>query len=180
MCIRDRYQRRVRGRLLFETHCKAPVGMATNAGQVLSSLEDHAHELDFELRQIEADLALNRVMEKKYGKMFGRGIQHLQKLGRQRENKLGKVIGQVEGWRSSIDHGQQLLDALDDHRVVEAPRSAWGASSQQIRSAVREEPTAGPGRRVVSTDIGLSLIHISEPTRLLSISYAVFCLKKKK
>src|SRR5678816_2154860 len=25
-----------------------------------------------------------------------------------------------------------------------------------------------------------SLIHISEPTRLLSISYAVFCLKKKK
>ena len=27
--------------------------------------------------------------------------------------------------------------------------------------------------------IDLSLIHISEPTRLLSISYAVFCLKKK-
>ena len=27
--------------------------------------------------------------------------------------------------------------------------------------------------------IHLSLIHISEPTRLLSISYAVFCLKKK-
>src|SRR5678816_1846980 len=26
----------------------------------------------------------------------------------------------------------------------------------------------------------VSLIHISEPTRLLSISYAVFCLKKKK
>eukprot|EP00658_Telonema_sp_P-2_P068210 TRINITY_DN5714_c0_g1_i3.p1 TRINITY_DN5714_c0_g1~~TRINITY_DN5714_c0_g1_i3.p1 ORF type:complete len:115 (-),score=31.18 TRINITY_DN5714_c0_g1_i3:69-413(-) len=29
-------------------------------------------------------------------------------------------------------------------------------------------------------DLNLSLIHISEPTRLLSISYAVFCLKKKK
>src|SRR5678815_5989526 len=28
-------------------------------------------------------------------------------------------------------------------------------------------------------DLVLSLIHISEPTRLLSISYAVFCLKKK-
>src|SRR5678815_3937733 len=27
--------------------------------------------------------------------------------------------------------------------------------------------------------MSLSLIHISEPTRLLSISYAVFCLKKK-
>src|SRR5678816_4175052 len=30
------------------------------------------------------------------------------------------------------------------------------------------------------TGIDLSLIHISEPTRLLSISYAVFCLLKKK
>ena len=29
-------------------------------------------------------------------------------------------------------------------------------------------------------EVLLSLIHISEPTRLLSISYAVFCLKKKK
>src|SRR5678816_1407797 len=30
---------------------------------------------------------------------------------------------------------------------------------------------------VIDTDSYLSLIHISEPTRLLSISYAVFCLK---
>src|SRR5450756_3170677 len=29
-------------------------------------------------------------------------------------------------------------------------------------------------------EIDLSLIHISEPTRLGMISYAVFCLKKKK
>ena len=28
--------------------------------------------------------------------------------------------------------------------------------------------------------LALSLLHLSEPTRLLSISYAVFCLKKKK
>src|SRR5678815_4074530 len=32
----------------------------------------------------------------------------------------------------------------------------------------------------IGTFVFLSLIHISEPTRLLSISYAVFCLKKKK
>ncbi len=30
------------------------------------------------------------------------------------------------------------------------------------------------------TRVVLSLIHISEPTRLALISYAVFCLKKKK
>ena len=33
---------------------------------------------------------------------------------------------------------------------------------------------------VVSSFLWLSLIHISEPTRRYAISYAVFCLKKKK
>ena len=37
-----------------------------------------------------------------------------------------------------------------------------------------------PERVLTNRDLELSLIHISEPTRLLSISYAVFCLKKKK
>eukprot|EP00658_Telonema_sp_P-2_P037171 TRINITY_DN26760_c0_g1_i2.p1 TRINITY_DN26760_c0_g1~~TRINITY_DN26760_c0_g1_i2.p1 ORF type:complete len:230 (-),score=43.97 TRINITY_DN26760_c0_g1_i2:46-735(-) len=37
-----------------------------------------------------------------------------------------------------------------------------------------------PRRPSSSATVVLSLIHISEPTRLLSISYAVFCLKKKK
>src|SRR5678815_5800706 len=36
------------------------------------------------------------------------------------------------------------------------------------------------GRHYENSEYSLSLIHISEPTRLLSISYAVFCLKKKK
>ena len=40
------------------------------------------------------------------------------------------------------------------------------------------------GAGIVSNDqgklLGLSLIHISEPTRRTPISYAVFCLKKKK
>ena len=33
---------------------------------------------------------------------------------------------------------------------------------------------------IFCTVLGLSLIHISEPTRQAEISYAVFCLKKKK
>src|SRR5678815_5580389 len=41
----------------------------------------------------------------------------------------------------------------------------------------RELPPTVRGR---GQPLSLSLIHISEPTRLLSISYAVFCLKKKK
>src|SRR5665213_1446730 len=41
----------------------------------------------------------------------------------------------------------------------------------------RAEIPNRPSRRRGS---GLSLIHISEPTRQAEISYAVFCLKKKK
>src|SRR5450756_1261968 len=35
------------------------------------------------------------------------------------------------------------------------------------------------GRPALAGSVRLSLIHISEPTRLGMISYAVFCLKKK-
>eukprot|EP00658_Telonema_sp_P-2_P080914 TRINITY_DN814_c0_g1_i7.p1 TRINITY_DN814_c0_g1~~TRINITY_DN814_c0_g1_i7.p1 ORF type:complete len:184 (-),score=13.43 TRINITY_DN814_c0_g1_i7:23-574(-) len=44
----------------------------------------------------------------------------------------------------------------------------------------RAHPSVVPSVVAGSAHVGLSLIHISEPTRLLSISYAVFCLKKKK
>src|SRR5680860_1848225 len=43
---------------------------------------------------------------------------------------------------------------------------------------------SSPGYTIIiigrSTNTSLSLIHISEPTRRTPISYAVFCLKKKK
>src|SRR5678815_1300131 len=53
-------------------------------------------------------------------------------------------------------HELEGLEHFDDHAYA-APPYGW----------------QGPAE-------SLSLIHISEPTRLLSISYAVFCLKKKK
>ena len=56
--------------------------------------------------------------------------------------------------------GRYLLEVVRCHQLEESVRKA----------------RSGDGRQRVS----LSLIHISEPTRLLSISYAVFCLKKKK
>src|SRR5678816_2419201 len=50
-----------------------------------------------------------------------------------------------------------------------------------VNIASRMESFAVPGSIFISGRVyDLSLIHISEPTRLLSISYAVFCLKKKK
>eukprot|EP00825_Cyclidium_porcatum_P035486 TRINITY_DN37225_c0_g1_i1.p1 TRINITY_DN37225_c0_g1~~TRINITY_DN37225_c0_g1_i1.p1 ORF type:complete len:170 (+),score=23.72 TRINITY_DN37225_c0_g1_i1:48-557(+) len=52
-----------------------------------------------------------------------------------------------------------------------------------INSAkIKGEPTSVPKvqKNATKFHLYLSLIHISEPTRLGMISYAVFCLKKKK
>ena len=58
---------------------------------------------------------------------------------------------------------------LDLGLAQSAPTARWG---EQPLAVVRDN-----GRWFAL--FGLSLIHISEPTRLLSNSYAVFCLKKK-
>eukprot|EP00658_Telonema_sp_P-2_P012644 TRINITY_DN14813_c0_g1_i1.p1 TRINITY_DN14813_c0_g1~~TRINITY_DN14813_c0_g1_i1.p1 ORF type:complete len:227 (-),score=61.47 TRINITY_DN14813_c0_g1_i1:3-683(-) len=59
---------------------------------------------------------------------------------------------------------QQLLLAVQTFKASGRPNILGRASNHYL---------PGPSPH-------LSLIHISEPTRLLSISYAVFCLKKKK
>ena len=54
-----------------------------------------------------------------------------------------------------------IRDRSYDHRIIDGAEAA--------RFSVH-----------LSQSLGLSLIHISEPTRRRGISYAVFCLKKKK
>src|SRR5665647_3717659 len=66
----------------------------------------------------------------------------------------------------SRDFSKQLDDyVLPRLQRIEAPLLAVVGGS------------TGAGK---STLVNLSLIHISEPTRRTPISYAVFCLKKKK
>ena len=58
------------------------------------------------------------------------------------------------------------------------------ASFQELASKAIGTPVNIKFREIAKfenmTVLGLSLIHISEPTRPRLISYAVFCLKKKK
>eukprot|EP00658_Telonema_sp_P-2_P009894 TRINITY_DN13697_c0_g1_i3.p1 TRINITY_DN13697_c0_g1~~TRINITY_DN13697_c0_g1_i3.p1 ORF type:complete len:263 (-),score=56.65 TRINITY_DN13697_c0_g1_i3:28-816(-) len=78
--------------------------------------------------------------------------------------------GLVGTCRDYLRFSQCLLNGgeLDGVRIL-------GRKTVQLMSQNRlgQDPASGLHR-------DLSLIHISEPTRLLSISYAVFCLKKKK
>ena len=59
---------------------------------------------------------------------------------------------------------------------------AQAAGLLDIEDAVEEDGTLSGSYSDNSSSgaLYLSLIHISEPTRLGMISYAVFCLKKKK
>src|SRR5678816_4679123 len=81
-------------------------------------------------------------------------------------------------------------EAAEDHgRQIEATVVAVTADSVLFDIGFKSEgilpltvfpnETIKPGDKLLVSVKGLSLIHISEPTRLLSISYAVFCLKKK-
>src|SRR5659263_732465 len=77
--------------------------------------------------------------------------------------------------------GQRLAQAgaphqggADDHECAPGPGCPDHRPGDQARAGVADH---SPPPRVVQR---LGVIHISEPTRLGMISYAVFCLKKKK
>eukprot|EP00658_Telonema_sp_P-2_P043203 TRINITY_DN31148_c0_g1_i2.p1 TRINITY_DN31148_c0_g1~~TRINITY_DN31148_c0_g1_i2.p1 ORF type:complete len:116 (+),score=33.67 TRINITY_DN31148_c0_g1_i2:167-514(+) len=80
---------------------------------------------------------------------------------------------QYDQGASSGNYNDEYDDGASSGRSSARSYSSSRTSSSQ-RSGVdaRAKPPVN-GKK-------LSLIHISEPTRLLSISYAVFCLKKKK
>src|SRR5665647_3693340 len=61
---------------------------------------------------------------------------------------------------------------------VELPGDAWSYRADGLRACSRPHLTWK--RHCLGCEWKLSLIHISEPTRRTPISYAVFCLKKKK
>jgi len=83
----------------------------------------------------------------------------------------------------------QLWDRVKDLNALDAIIEVNYWNAEQVMYQSTDERTisalgayqSGYGRCGEESAFGvLSLIHISEPTRLLSISYAVFCLKKKK
>src|SRR5678815_3999645 len=93
-------------------------------------------------------------------------------------SRLGPVFFAT---RRALDAGTTGTGDCADTRNAAAATSAVAITEvvRPIQSSARLNKGAIESCLVYMT-LYLSLIHISEPTRLLSISYAVFCLKKKK
>src|SRR5678809_263244 len=75
------------------------------------------------------------------------------------------------------------LSASDQVRVMTLAPGQFPlatASEKVAFNPVEQLSASSVTSPVAVTDASLSLIHISEPTRQAEISYAVFCLKKKK
>ena len=88
---------------------------------------------------------------------------------------LGRVLGATLLREGMTVYGTaRAPDGLD----APFPLLAMEVTDAASVAGCVEEVLRREGR--IDVVVNLSLIHISEPTRLRRISYAVFCLKKKK
>src|SRR5678816_456059 len=111
-----------------------------------------------------------------------------------------EIVGEAETGVQAVEKYKQLrpdlvtmdivmpdmggIDAVREITKFDPNARVLMCSAMGQQALVVEAIQAGAKDFVVkpfqpSRVLELSLIHISEPTRLLSISYAVFCLKKK-
>src|SRR5450756_610560 len=111
-------------------------------------------------------------------------LRHPRLGGREGPPRVRDVRPRSSRHRAALPEGRPPPGdrvALREHRAAARRRDHGRASA--LPSPARRDPRGRPSlsrAKGFSERHGLSLIHISEPTRLGMISYAVFCLKKKK
>ncbi len=92
-----------------------------------------------------------------------------------------RYCGVMHGW--SLESRADCLHLDANIAVRMGPRSRWwshaGQASRRSSITSLSHRRQYMGRSTLGVFNNLPLIPISEPTRLLSSSYAVFCLKKK-
>eukprot|EP00658_Telonema_sp_P-2_P071534 TRINITY_DN60783_c0_g1_i1.p1 TRINITY_DN60783_c0_g1~~TRINITY_DN60783_c0_g1_i1.p1 ORF type:complete len:238 (-),score=77.07 TRINITY_DN60783_c0_g1_i1:33-746(-) len=173
------------------------------AGDKLFRVQDQADEDRFNLREETADLAdentelkeQKMAMELDAAELKARyetalqeahgEISRLKEIGSQEEQNLRERFS--KGRANTLRNVHARFAASEARKALTSWRYAWMRANleaarhgtEAFTSRQRRLSGAACGGRRGWTVLILSLIHISEPTRLLSISYAVFCLKKK-
>ena len=108
--------------------------------------------------------------------------------GKKKSEKESSWIGEIEKYSRQIwlaglgayskvsKDGSKLFETL----VKDGEKAEKEAKSDVDAQVGAAKASARSAKSKVDEVRDLSLIHISEPTRQAEISYAVFCLKKKK
>ena len=127
------------------------------------------------------------------GKQIFYHAQHLPTTAKQRitivgseDNAVQAAIDLSQHHTVTLLHRRDVFNAAPDSLSAMRNLVASGKMQLSIGQIAGFETDNAKLSALQITDVNgvtaplpLSLIHISEPTRLLSISYAVFCLKKK-
>src|SRR3546814_9088348 len=87
---------------------------------------------------------------------------------------------EVDNDRTLLNLGKQAVAAARAGADVIAPSAAMDGQVQAIRKALDEAGFSQTAIMAYSTKFARSEEHTSELQSLMRISYAVFCLKKKK
>src|SRR5665648_1214968 len=93
---------------------------------------------------------------------------------------IGVLILGIGGVSAAVNTPGSETDPVVTKSYVDSKVSYLPVKLEAGQTLIGDEGTEIILRSGEATAIDLSLIHISEPTRLGMISYAVFCLKKKK
>src|SRR5665647_2787162 len=118
-----------------------------------------------------ADIAREpREAHREHARELWRAVHHHEREGAGAEEEIGAPCR--ASTRCRTDHPERRAVATDVRPIAGRER-ARGVDVRDPASARRDGGDERAQHR-------LSLIHISEPTRRTPISYAVFCLKKKK
>eukprot|EP00658_Telonema_sp_P-2_P021148 TRINITY_DN18401_c0_g1_i2.p1 TRINITY_DN18401_c0_g1~~TRINITY_DN18401_c0_g1_i2.p1 ORF type:complete len:171 (-),score=56.05 TRINITY_DN18401_c0_g1_i2:73-585(-) len=164
MCIRDRYQRRVRGPVSYwamEPLANLREYLRSNlatfsAGRAPTALLSHGYNLVYSICT-EGEAGTERAVYECF------------------IETLKGSPGSAEAYDKVAKNLMTVFQYLDRWYTVSAGKL------RRTRTAEQGKLLPGQTLKEAAQHVkDLSLIHISEPTRLLSISYAVFCLKKKK
>src|SRR5660397_2782 len=134
-------------------------------GNFPAGILEVAGRRDFPIVEVPQEVRWTRIMQEAMEVLLDRHASLLEKSQKIHRQLLDVVI-RGGGWEGIAKAAAGLVDkpvAILD--VSMEPLGAWDLD-RWITEDIREL-------------MDLSLIHISEPTRLRRISYAVFCLKKK-
>src|SRR5450756_2927811 len=139
--------------------------------RILHDARERAERIasEAQMRRMEMISEANRIAEERHTRQINTA-----RRAAEEEKKQRVAMAVLDARKVILEEKQELIQEVFDRALkafVELPEEKY------IELLV-DMLTAAAGEK--NGELVLSLIHISEPTRLGMISYAVFCLKKKK